>query len=323
MVFVRVSLWGLVGLGLLDGPRVSYPLNILYVLQYGGGGCLAGCSFCAQSSRNRFIDKRFLSRITWPRIELSSLISAIRVRGGFIRRICFQTIIKKWFLDEALFIVGEFWRSTGKPLSLAITPIPKKMLYEFRDLGVDYLGVGLDAASPRIFRVVGKPYSWDRYLEFIRDGLGVFGPRHVYVHLILGLGEKPLETYVLMEKLIGMGADIALFAYTPIDKGLYKPILDITYYRETQIVRYLLLRGYSLGEIIDDEGHVKEEIVREIIMDPDKYYEAFLTSGCPHCTRPYYNESPRGPFYNLYSHKHYLEYRDKLIGELRRLLRSD
>jgi biotin synthase-related radical SAM superfamily protein len=323
MVFVRVSLWGLVGLGLVDGPSISHPLSILYVLQYSRDGCLANCSFCAQSRRNSFVDKRFLSRITWPKIELSRLLNAIRIRGGFIHRICFQTIIKKWFLDEALFIAEKFWRSTGKPLSLAITPIPKRILYRFRDLGVDYLGVGLDAASPRIFRVVGKPYSWDRYLGFIRDGISVFGSRHVYVHLILGLGEKPLETYVLMEKLIGMGADIALFAYTPIDKGLYKPVLDITYYREAQIIRYLLLRGYSLGEIINNNGHVKREIIREIIRDLDKYYEAFLTSGCPYCNRPYYNESPRGPFYNLYSHKHYLEYKNRLIGELRRLLGSD
>ncbi|MDH5792671.1 MAG: radical SAM protein, partial [Candidatus Bathyarchaeota archaeon] len=26
--------------------------------------------------------------------------------------------------------------------------------------------------------------------------------------------------------------------------------------------------------------------------------EAFRTSGCPGCNRPYYNERPSGPFYN-------------------------
>ncbi|HDI74230.1 MAG TPA: hypothetical protein ENF57_04430 [Candidatus Korarchaeota archaeon] len=34
-------------------------------------------------------------------------------------------------------------------------------------------------------------------------------------------------------------------------------------------------------------------------MDPDDFKEAFLTSGCPSCNRPFYNERPRGPIYNF------------------------
>ena len=46
------------------------------------------------------------------------------------------------------------------------------------------------------------------------------------------------------------------------------------------------------GNIIDF-GIPKQELL-EIINTG----EPFLTSGCPGCNRPYYNERPRGPFYN-------------------------
>lgn len=34
--------------------------------------------------------------------------------------------------------------------------------------------------------------------------------------------------------------------------------------------------------------------------DPRDLAAAFMTSGCPDCDRPYYNESPRGPIYNFH-----------------------
>jgi biotin synthase len=39
---------------------------------------------------------------------------------------------------------------------------------------------------------------------------------------------------------------------------------------------------------------VEKEILSRIIRSG----EPFLTSGCPNCNRPYYNERPSGPIYN-------------------------
>lgn len=44
---------------------------------------------------------------------------------------------------------------------------------------------------------------------------------------------------------------------------------------------------------ISDFG-VDKEVLTGIIQTG----EPFLTSGCPNCNRPYYNEKPSGPIYN-------------------------
>ena len=46
------------------------------------------------------------------------------------------------------------------------------------------------------------------------------------------------------------------------------------------------------GKIID--FGVENETLRKAIESG----EPFLTSGCPNCNRPYYNERPGGPLYN-------------------------
>ena len=316
---VRASIGSLSLLGLSDTKFELWGMKTIYLLQFSETGCLAHCSFCAQSIRN-FKNKKFLARITWPSLDLSQLLEALKSNKDKYARICFQTVIKPYFLDEALFMVKKIHEEVPeKPISLAITPIPTSYLEKFYSMGVDYLGVGLDASAPRVFIKVMKPYSWEIYMDYIDRALGVFGDKHVYVHLIIGLGESRAELYELMEELINRGADIALFAYTSIKKNY--PMVDIYYYREAQIIRYFLNRNYSLRELLNpDNNHLEKHILEEIIMNIDKYYEIFLTSGCPECTRPYYNESPRGPYYNLYSRKHFEIYKDALLKQLRKLL---
>ncbi len=317
---VRASIGSLSLLGLSDTKFELWGMKTIYLLQFSKTGCLAHCSFCAQSIRN-FKNKKFLARITWPTIDLSQLLEALKSNKDKYARICFQTVIKPYFLDEALFTVRKIHEEIPeKPISLAITPIPTRYLEKFYSMGVDYLGIGLDASSPHVFIRVMKPYSWEIYMDYIDRSLKVFGDKHVYVHLIVGLGESRIKLYELMEELINRGADIALFAYTSTEKNY--PMVDIYYYREAQIIRYFLNRNYSLRELLNPcNNHLQKHILEEIIMNIDKYYEIFLTSGCPECTRPYYNESPRGPYYNLYSRKHFEIYKNALLRQLRELLR--
>ncbi len=316
---VRASIASLAALGLHD-LEIKFPMHTLYLLQYSREGCLAGCLFCSQS-RMCPIDKKFLSRITWPTIQLNRFIEALKDRERDVRRICIQSILKRGFIQEIIDIVDHI-RSQGidKPISVAVTPVSRKYLYCLRDLGVDYIGIGLDTSSPQLFRVMGKPYSWRVYMDFIRDAVSVFGEKHVYVHLIVGLGEKPKEIIDTIYKLIGMGASIALFAYTPL-RGLRLKLErpSIGYYRSIQILLYYLNMGYRPSDIVYiDNGRilVKRDIIDAIINEVDRYLKVFLTTGCPYCNRPYYNESPRGPFYNYYSIDHVLRYIDELRNEL-------
>jgi len=94
-----------------------------------------------------------------------------------------------------------------------------------------------------------------------------------------------------------------LFAFTPIPGTLLEnsPQPSLSHYRRVQIAHYLITHGKTLCEnmTFDDDGclidfGVSEEQLREVIDTG----EPFVTSGCPGCNRPYYNEKPSGPIYN-------------------------
>jgi biotin synthase len=49
----------------------------------------------------------------------------------------------------------------------------------------------------------------------------------------------------------------------------------------------------------DEQGCVSDFSVDEqMLLQIIQMGKPFLTSGCPNCNRPYYNEKPSGPIYN-------------------------
>lgn len=303
MVWVRASIGTLAALGLLDIKLAEKP-STAYLLQYSPLGCSANCAYCAQS-RARGGGER-LGRVTWPLVDLEVIKSNWR---KCFTRICLQTTIKPGFIVEALNLIRAIRVFEPElPVSLAITPIPRSHLEEAKRLGVNSLGVGLDTATAKLFEEWRKPYSWDLYWRFIERAVEVYGRGSVYVHLIVGLGESLRELVEAMKRVYRLGGRIALFNYTSIHG--YSPV-DVKCYRLTQLARFLLENNLDPDLYIDYEKRVvKREIpVKSII-------EAFYTSGCPGCNRPFYNESPRGPLYNIPSQKLLEEYYERLRGEL-------
>ena len=144
-----------------------------------------------------------------------------------------------------------------------------------------------------MFRSVNKPFTWTDYMDFIERGVTVYGRGRVYVHLIAGLGEKPAEMVRLMEKLYSIGARVALFNYTAVT-GWKKNSISIGDYRLLQLAREILEEG------LDPWDYLEERDGSLVLRDcpPVNLVKAVLTSGCPACNRPFYNESPRGPIYN-------------------------
>lgn len=307
MVFIKVSIGSLVNLGLLD-LNVKYRPRTLYLLQYSPNGCLAKCSFCAQSSSSG-LDKKFLSRTSWYPYNILDLTDRLRERKGLFVRICIQSIIKDGFEDELVGLVYTL-RSFGVEtnISVCLTPVEVGVLNALRDLDVDYVGVGLDTFTEKLFVEMKKPHGWGKYMDFIANCKNVFGSKNVVVHLIVGLGEKPGEAVETISRFVKEGLSIALFPY--VNPRSLRPEVPIEYYRFLQIYTHVVERGGECGF---------DEILRfldKIIEDPDEYYSIFLTKGCPGCDRPYYTESPRGPFYNLYGYRHYAEYKGFLTKEL-------
>lgn len=301
---IRVSIGSLAKLGLLN-VNSKYLPNTLYMLQYSDYGCLAGCKYCTQS-RFVLVSKKFLSRITWYPVEIDDLIKAMDKHGGVFKRICIQTILKKGFVEELYSIIKCLKTIHESPyLSVALTPVETSVLNRLADLDVDRIGIGLDASTPEIFGSLGKPYGWLKYFEFIDNVISIW--RKATVHIIIGLGETINEYFYLAKTLVDKGCSIALFPY--VDPLTMKSSVEPWFYRLIQLVTYMVEN--DAGDLRDLHG-----LVEDAVSNPDKYINVFLTKGCPGCDRPYYTENPRGPFYNLYSLEHYMEYRERLYHEL-------
>jgi len=307
---IRASLGTLIALGLIRGIYTIEP-GIAYVMQYDPRGCKASCLFCTQSSSSK-ASKELLSRVVWPVTDLNSLVSALKSTKKF-RRVCLQTIIKDNFIEEAHEIVKTI-SAIGMNVSLSITPIPYNELARFKNEGVDYLGVGLDAFSEEIFFKVKKPYSWQAYWKFIDYGVKVFGKGRVIVHLIVGLGETLSEALKVLERVYNVGAEASLFAYTPV-KGT--PLANLrqpshTTYRFLQLVTELLSRGYRLNDIIIFKNG--KYFIRDKLIDDEVLLKALMTRGCPGCNRPFYNESPKIEPYNFPN----IDYLGKYINNIKK-----
>jgi biotin synthase len=304
---VRVSIGTLAALG-LEAIRVDVRPGVAYLLQYSEGGCLARCAFCTQSSVSR-ASRDLLSRVVWPVVELEELLPRL---PRVFRRVCIQTVIKEGFLEE-VYAAARSLASYGLGVSVSTTPIPRRDLEHLREVGVDYIGVGLDAASPELASAVGKPYSYWEYLRFTKEAVEVFGTGRVVVHVIVGLGEDLRDLVSTLKRVYSLGARASLFAFTPIRgtpmEGRPRP--SVRYYRLAQLVNYALSRGLDVDEFLDTERGCLRSVPAA---EPGELARALLTAGCPGCNRPYYTESPGGELYNVPS--------EGLLPDIREVLRG-
>ncbi len=286
-MLVRASIGTLASLGREKMNMLEHPTTA-YLLQYNYKGCQARCLFCSQSSSNQS-NKDFISRVRWPRVELERLIVDLKKSTAFTR-ICVQNVVKNDFQNELTKIVKEIVDAGIKtPISVGTTPVDYSTLKALKYLGIDRIGVGLDVASREAFDIIKKPFKWDDFWAFIERSVALFGNGHVCVHLIFGIGQTETEFAKTMEKVYEKGAEVALFSFTP-SQGtpmahLSQP--EIIQYRRIQVIRFLLSKGLKLNEIL--EGNDLKIDLNEKSEDL-KY--AFLTSGCPGCNRPFYNERP-------------------------------
>ncbi|MEM0360884.1 MAG: radical SAM protein [Sulfolobales archaeon] len=322
---VRASLGTLALLGLINVELVEKPTTA-YILLHSESGCMGECVFCPQSRLSKS-DKALVSRVSWPEVEMESLLNSIK-KNSTLKRICIQTVIKDGFQNDVLEILSSI-RGEGirKPISLSITPVSKEYLLQLKDLGVNALGVGFDASTPKLFKIIRKPYSWDYYLKFLKESVDVFGSNNVYVHLIYGLGESDVEFFKSMKYFKDLGVKIALFSFTPVrgtpTENWGRP--SIVSYRKIQILKYLMDLEVKVDDYVKVEGDkliLSRELLTEVLDNISRFYDAFITSGCPNCNRPFYNEGVRGPYYNYPSKDFLLKNEESLMNELKELLRE-
>jgi biotin synthase len=230
------------------------------------------------------------------------------VNNGNIKRVCIQSLNYPEAFDDVLNFAQEVKSRTDVPISVSSKPLTKQQMTKWQEAGVNRISVALDAATEQIFceikgQSVGGPYSWEIQHKALKEAVEVFGRGSVSTHLIVGLGETEKELCRVIQWCVDSGIYPGMFAFTPI-KGTAlekKGPPQLRSYRRVQVAHYLLTHKEICLEniVFDDKGTitgfgVPEERLIEVIESG----KPFLTSGCPGCNRPYYNERPGGVIYN-------------------------
>jgi biotin synthase len=305
---IRVSLGTAAVLGLLDSRLDAVPTTA-YLMTHKRGRCTANCLFCPQAEKSHSrLD--MLSRISWPNYPTGQVLERIRDNDGdhTIRRICLQALNYPRVFDDLESLIRTAKKLTNVPVSVSCQPLNAQNIRRLAQAGADRIGISLDAATEELFDKIkgasaGGPYRWTSQFELLKDAVSIFGRNRVSTHLIVGLGESEREMISTIQECVNLGVFPALFAFTPVpgtrlERGRQP---SIEKYRRIQVARTLILQGATtIGRMRFDR---REEVLdfgvdRKTLEQVVRSGKPFLTSGCPDCNRPYYNEKPSGPIYN-------------------------
>jgi biotin synthase-related radical SAM superfamily protein len=305
---IRVSIGSAIVLGLLEGKLDAEPTTA-YLMTYTTGKCTANCGFCPQA-KSSHSNAELLSRISWPTFSTKNVLKRIEnaVNDGKIRRVCIQALNYPNVFQHLVALVKIIKQHATVPVSISCQPLKGENIRRLAKAGVDRIGIALDAATKKLFNevkgaVAGGPYNWKDQFRQLREGVEVFGKGNVSTHLIVGLGETEKEVVRTIQECVDMSVLPALFAFTPIRGTALEnnPQPQVESYRRVQLARYLIVNGTARYENMrfDVDGRttsfsVEKETLKRIVESG----KPFLTSGCPDCNRPFYNEKPSGPIYN-------------------------
>ena len=305
---IRVSAGSAMVLGLLKGKIDAKPTTI-YVLICRNEKCSANCGFCPQANKTRG-RADMLSRVTWPTFSTRQVVDGIarNVKEDATKRVCIQSLNYPEVFDDLLLLVKEIKSKIMVPISVSCKPLNQKKMKSLVEANVNRISIALDAATEEIFEKVkghhvGGPYNWEKQREALKDAVKVFGEGSVSTHLIVGLGETEKDICEAIQWCVDSGIYPGLFAFTPIPGTALEnnPQPTLNHYRRIQLAHYILANRKTRLEKMEFDLEGKLEnfgIHKEMLLEIIDNGKPFLTSGCPGCNRPYYNESPGGPLYN-------------------------
>ncbi len=304
---VKVST-GTAGLLGLDKLKLKVKPTTAYLMTHTEEGCVGNCKFCPQA-RESPSDNSRLSRVLWPTYSGKAVLEALgRASERELMRICIQAINYPGYFDDVHGLLQGIAAVTDIPVSLDTCPLTGDQLRKLKKAGLNRIGIPLDGATPGIFnKVKGSevkgPFSWGEHMKALSEAVEIFGRDRVMSNLIIGLGETEEEAAKSIQDLMNRGVQTSLFAFTPIRGTLLhkhpQPALDM--YRRVQIARYLItLRHVRFDDMKFDArgtiiGFGADPSVFSGVLEKG---DAFCTSGCPGCNRPFYNERPSAPLFN-------------------------
>ncbi|MEM3597058.1 MAG: radical SAM protein [Candidatus Bathyarchaeia archaeon] len=305
---IRASIGSAIVLQLLDGKLDAAPTTA-YLMTYQEGKCNANCAFCPQA-RESSSRADMLSRVSWPTFPTKNVLKGISdaVANGKIRRVCIQALNYPEVFRDLTAIIKAVKQKANVPISVSCQPLNAKNVQLLAEAGAERVGIPLDAATKEIFdavkgAAVGGLYKWESQWRILGEAVKIFGKGMVSTHLIVGLGETEKDMVLTIQACVDMGVLPALFAFTPIAgtklESIYQPTIEK--YRRIQVARHLIVHGISRHESMsfNNKGEIIDfGIEKDMLVKIVETAKPFLTSGCPNCNRPYYNEKPGGPIYN-------------------------
>ncbi|MFW9846385.1 MAG: radical SAM protein [Candidatus Thorarchaeota archaeon] len=301
---VRLSIGTAIQLGLEDGPKDNC-FTTAFLMTYVDGKCNANCAFCPQAKESTSSSDR-LSRIAWPTYSWNEFVEHFNESGAF-RRVCIQVLNYPNAVDDLVEMITRLREATNAPISVSVHPLNKAEMSRLHRAGASSIGIAFDACTESLFQKIkgherGSPYTWDSHMESLSQALEVFGADNVATHLIVGLGESETEAAQFVLSMKKLGIRVGLFAFTGIRGTSMESVSqpDLGMYRRIQVLRFLVANGLISEDQVDCDasGNLRMKVSPELLREYLSSGEAFQTSGCKDCNRPYYNERPSGPLYN-------------------------
>lgn len=309
--FVRMSLASAMVLRFESGRfyRDVRPGCVNLMLAY-PEGCSASCRYCglARDGDGRRAADTFI-RVTWPIYPTESVIARLAKYRKRLDRVCISETANGRGREHLPELAREIRGQTDLPVSALIAPtVTDKLRLEsiFRS-GADHLGIGLDAASEKVFEKTRRPLSWERYVRTVREAREVFGPNRVNCHVIVGIGETDGELVELFADLAAIEVQAYLFCFYPEPGSAFggrrRP--SVRRFRRIQLAKHLLEQGKIRPEEISYNQHGG---IAGLSADPALISDTvgtgmpFVTNGCPAsgggigCNRPFASYRPGEPF---------------------------
>lgn len=278
-------------------------------------GCMSDCGYCglARSRAGSYTDKSFI-RVEWPLVNTDELIERMVRYSDKLTRLCISMVTHGHAYRDTCDITRRITERVSAPLSILVAPptLTLERLEEFKRLGVDMIGIGLDAVTEDLFRSIRTDVprgglKWSKYWETVQEARAVFGPWKVNVHTLVGLGETDAD----MVDLFCMLRDRQIFSYLfcfnpePDSRMATDEKSPITRWRRVQLARHLVEEsGYNMDDFtFDDDGNLVDmgSDAATVTAAIDTGIP-FMTNGCPGengepgCTRPYGSYRPSEPF---------------------------
>lgn len=278
-------------------------------------GCLSDCGYCglARTRPGSYEDKSFI-RVEWPLVRTGDLVHRMAQHEDTLTRLCVSMVTHGHAYRDTCDIIARIAARVRTPLSILVAPptLNRQRLENFRALGVDMIGIGLDAVTEDLFRhirtdVPAGGLKWEKYWEVVHDAREIFGPWKVNVHTLVGLGESDEDLIQIFTALRDREIYSYLFCFNPEpdSRMAEHPKSPLVRWRRVQLAKHLIENEGYRAEQFDFDGdgglaHLRAD--RAAVEAVVSQGEAFVTNGCPGekgepgCTRPYGSYRPSEPF---------------------------